>query len=350
MLKSLKLTTEETEKISRLLLEKEVLAMVDKGKWGILMYLYEKHPKKKKVLFDLLRQTGRYIEAHIVHEKFKLKEPSIEKYLFDNQLETINKECLRYPKKAEIFVVEDTKQLHMMAKAMQTSIFPENNKSSKCYNSVEEICDDLCNNGYKTIVGLDAEWKPNVHNQGSVGADILQVSMAKKTFIIDLLAFKTAKGWKNYTAMELLTAFINNLLTDEFIVKLCFDFSNEDFKMINKALHHKLTKNKSSMFDFKSNLKSSEKQMSLSDLTRRWLGKKLSKIQQCSDWSRRPLSEGQKAYASLDSHCMLAVLDLMLMLFSNGRKTLDIACKYYDYIIEEHMTGFVIETQGVLFI
>ena len=43
-----------------------------------------------------------------------------------------------------------------------------------------------------------------------------------------------------------------------------------------------------------------------------FLGKPLLKTEQMSDWDRRPLSEPQLRYASLDAHATLALMDAML--------------------------------------
>ncbi|XP_015886621.3 uncharacterized protein LOC107421806 [Ziziphus jujuba] len=46
---------------------------------------------------------------------------------------------------------------------------------------------------------------------------------------------------------------------------------------------------------------------SLATICKEALGFSLSKELQCSDWSRRPLTEAQKAYAALDAHCLLDI-------------------------------------------
>jgi hypothetical protein len=39
-------------------------------------------------------------------------------------------------------------------------------------------------------------------------------------------------------------------------------------------------------------------------LTREWLGKRLDKQQQCSDWDRRPLTAAQASVSYLDTHIL----------------------------------------------
>ena len=49
----------------------------------------------------------------------------------------------------------------------------------------------------------------------------------------------------------------------------------------------------------------------ISLLVNRTLGKKLDKTFQFSDWEKRPLSEEQLHYASLDAYCLLEVYDYL---------------------------------------
>lgn len=52
---------------------------------------------------------------------------------------------------------------------------------------------------------------------------------------------------------------------------------------------------------------------SLSEACSRYLGKPLLKSSQLSDWKRRPLTEAQLHYASLDAHCLIGILDVLLL-------------------------------------
>ena len=52
---------------------------------------------------------------------------------------------------------------------------------------------------------------------------------------------------------------------------------------------------------------------SLSDTCKRYLGKPLLQTSQISDWKKRPLTEDQLHYASLDAHCLIGILDALLL-------------------------------------
>lgn len=43
------------------------------------------------------------------------------------------------------------------------------------------------------------------------------------------------------------------------------------------------------------------------------MGKPLLKSSQISDWKQRPLTELQLHYASLDAHCLIGILDALLL-------------------------------------
>ena len=49
----------------------------------------------------------------------------------------------------------------------------------------------------------------------------------------------------------------------------------------------------------------------LRDACATWLGRRLDKSEQCSDWDARPLTEAQVAYAALDAAVLFALHDAM---------------------------------------
>ena len=51
------------------------------------------------------------------------------------------------------------------------------------------------------------------------------------------------------------------------------------------------------------------KTLGLSRACQHYLGKPLDKAEQCSLWSARPLSEGQRIYAALDAAVLIAIYE-----------------------------------------
>ncbi|GMH08870.1 hypothetical protein Nepgr_010710 [Nepenthes gracilis] len=64
--------------------------------------------------------------------------------------------------------------------------------------------------------------------------------------------------------------------------------------------------------------KASKESKSLATICQELLGVSLSKELQCSDWSRRPLTEQQKTYAAADAHCLLEIFVLFQVWIDKG--------------------------------
>lgn len=77
----------------------------------------------------------------------------------------------------------------------------------------------------------------------------------------------------------------------------------------------------------------------MSETCQRYLGKPLLKTSQLSDWKHRPLSPAQMFYASLDAHCLIGVLDALL-LEKNVDSGMNVALAQYQIhdILEQNKT------------
>lgn len=178
-----------------------------------------------------------------------------------------------------------------------------------------------------SLVGLDAEWKPVRQHQSSFPTVTLlqiacRVDSDSVVFLLDLLAIPLIS--------------IHQLLKQVFestrILKLGFKFKQDllylsstfesqgcdpgfdkvepyiDIASIYSALQYKQTGKPSK---------------SLAAICKDVLDVCLSKEQQCSDWSCRPLTEEQIRYAAADAHCLLMIFDVLRCKFCQEGNSLN---------------------------
>ncbi|URE01430.1 hypothetical protein MUK42_09162 [Musa troglodytarum] len=196
------------------------------------------------------------------------------------------------------------------------------------------------------VVGLDAEWKPNrtvrLHHQDTVGGgesapaadlparsfpnvSLLQIACRVRrrpsdpvvgdspVFLVDLLSVPLVALWgplrdmfESSSVIKLGFRFKQDLvyLSSTFSANGCdlgFD-RVEPFMDITSIYHHlkNPTMGKKHPKDTKS----------LAAICKEVLNVSLSKELQCSDWSRRPLSEQQILYAAADAYYLLEIFDV----------------------------------------
>ncbi|RDX86715.1 Exonuclease mut-7-like protein, partial [Mucuna pruriens] len=155
-----------------------------------------------------------------------------------------------------------------------------------------------------SVVGLDAEWK-------SVGRSFPRVSVLQiacgdsAVFVLDLLSLPLSSLWKP----------LRELLLSPDIFKLGFGFKQDLVYLSSTFSSHGGFDKVEPYLDIRSvynhlqhNKKHVPKQSkSLSTICAEVLGFSLSKELQCSDWSRRPLTEEQLTYAAMDAYCLLDI-------------------------------------------
>ncbi|KAK9994836.1 hypothetical protein SO802_024539 [Lithocarpus litseifolius] len=182
-----------------------------------------------------------------------------------------------------------------------------------------------------SLVALDAEWKPIRTPQSSFptvallqlacqlgprltpDSDESTESLDSVTFLLDLLSIPLPSIWEilrdvfvSPDILKLGFRFKQDLvyLSSTFCAQGCdpgFD-RVEPFLDITSAYNH---------LQHKQHGKKIPKQTkSLANICEEVLGFSLSKELQCSDWSRRPLTEEQKTYAAMDAHCLLEVFNI----------------------------------------
>ena len=168
--------------------------------------------------------------------------------------------------------------------------------------------------GYPPIVGLDGEWKPGSRTPVS----ILQVATRTDAFVVDM--FAVAKRDAPDDAREAFDAFLHELLRSAEVYKLGFSFGYDLTRMKASYPHLASLREKGeprAMVDVKqlahaASANRSNLRVGLATLTKMTLGATLSKEQQCSDWSRRPLAPAQLAYAAADAFYLNLIFDKCL--------------------------------------
>ena len=163
--------------------------------------------------------------------------------------------------------------------------------------------------GYPPLVGLDGEWKPGSRTPVS----ILQVATRSDAFVVDLFAVADPTS----AACAPFDAFLAELFESEAVVKLGFSFGYDLSRMRVSYPHLAALRSKRDprfLIDVKqlahvASANRTNLRVGLATLTRLVLGANLSKAEQCSDWSRRPLAEAQLAYAAADAFYLCLIFD-----------------------------------------
>ncbi|CAK9151574.1 unnamed protein product [Ilex paraguariensis] len=177
-----------------------------------------------------------------------------------------------------------------------------------------------------SVIGLDAEWKPiHIHQDTFPPVSLLQIacrvvgncdSTAQQNeslvFLLDLSTIHLPSIYE----------LLKDMFVSPHILKLGFRFKQDlvylsstfcsqgcdpgfdrvepyfDITSIYHYLQHK-----------QPGRKMPKETKSLATICEEILGFSLSKELQCSDWSCRPLTEEQKAYAAADAHCLLEIFN-----------------------------------------
>ena len=142
------------------------------------------------------------------------------------------------------------------------------------------------------FIGIDSEWRTSFYADGKEKASILQLSnfSEKNIMIIDLLKMENDK--------ELMELFINSFKDKAFIG---YAFNKSDIEQFCERLQNMFKEcTIIDLIDIYQH-KFLEKAPCLKELCQKFLGNKLCKYEQCSNWENRPLKKRQLHYAALDA-------------------------------------------------
>jgi hypothetical protein len=153
------------------------------------------------------------------------------------------------------------------------------------------------------IYGFDVEWSDD-----SIGAALLQVSTMKCALLIDIPALA-----KSQEGVEALKQTVGLLFAEDDDVKVVGFCCKQDLSKLRAAPTFGgspwLTSSKA-MMDLQSLIAKDQPTLGKLGLSRCcdfYLGKPLDKSEQCSLWTKRPLSREQRVYGALDAYVCVAI-------------------------------------------
>ncbi|XP_061055518.1 exonuclease mut-7 homolog isoform X5 [Eubalaena glacialis] len=168
------------------------------------------------------------------------------------------------------------------------------------------------------VVGMDLEWRPSFGAGGRPRASLMQVAVEGRVFLLDLPRLSSPAGGQ---APQAFSRLVSRLLADPSITKLGYGMAG-DLRSLGASCPALAQAEK--QLQGSVDLLQVHRQMRVADrpapgvegaagprglslLVQQVLGKPLDKMQQLSNWDRRPLGEGQLVYAAADAYCLLEV-------------------------------------------
>ncbi|XP_059782126.1 exonuclease mut-7 homolog isoform X5 [Balaenoptera ricei] len=168
------------------------------------------------------------------------------------------------------------------------------------------------------VVGVDLEWRPSFGAGGRPQASLMQVAVEGRVFLLDLPRLSSPAGGQ---APQAFSRLVSRLLADPSITKLGYGMAG-DLRSLGAscpalAQAEKQLQGSVDLLQVHRQMRAADRPApgvdgaagprGLSLLVRQVLGKPLDKMQQLSNWDRRPLGEGQLVYAAADAYCLLEV-------------------------------------------
>uniref|UniRef100_A0A8C0HUW8 Exonuclease 3'-5' domain containing 3 n=1 Tax=Balaenoptera musculus TaxID=9771 RepID=A0A8C0HUW8_BALMU len=168
------------------------------------------------------------------------------------------------------------------------------------------------------VVSVDLEWRPSFGAGGRPRASLMQVAVEGRVFLLDLPRLSSPAGGQ---APQAFSRLVSRLLADPSITKLGYGMAG-DLRSLGAscpalAQAEKQLQGSVDLLQVHRQMRAADRPApgvdgaagprGLSLLVRQVLGKPLDKMQQLSNWDRRPLGEGQLVYAAADAYCLLEV-------------------------------------------
>ncbi|KAI3457977.1 hypothetical protein Pfo_014640 [Paulownia fortunei] len=172
---------------------------------------------------------------------------------------------------------------------------------------------------HSSVIGLDAEWKPNRHASTFPTVSLLQIacrlanSAESPVFLLDLQAIHLPSVYD----------LLREVFVSPDVIKLGFRFKQDLVYLSSSFCQQRCDPGFDRVEPFiditaicnylqpkQLGRRIPKQTKSLATICKEVLGISLSKELQCSDWSERPLTEEQKTYAAADAHCLLEIFNV----------------------------------------
>ena len=142
-------------------------------------------------------------------------------------------------------------------------------------------------------VAVDTEWGESGDDDPAAPPALIQVAVGERVYLVDALTLRGTLG-----------RFVERLLLEGDSGPLLGFAFEHDRVRLEALLPAAAGRPRRPVVDLQR-----AGHVGLRDACATWLGRRLDKSEQCSDWERRPLSRAQIAYAALDAAVLFALHD-----------------------------------------
>jgi len=157
------------------------------------------------------------------------------------------------------------------------------------------------------LLGFDCEWKAGLTRLQKHPVALFQIATRENTYLLDMLSL---------AASPILDSKLSALFLNPRVVKLGLSFDGDRKQLLRSyplvsAFHLPIQAYVDLQLLYKHAFPAEGGSGGLAMLTKRFLGVKLCKAEQVSNWARRPLRSSQVHYAALDSMVEILIWDRM---------------------------------------
>lgn len=326
------------ESIRNAIFRHRIAQFAKKGRWTLAGQICTTRGQQIE-LYDYLRNSSMHAEAACVYEEFQLgygdssglTVAPVSTSAIAAQEEHERTTYLQLPIAShDILMVNGLSSVLLAAGGLGFKADFDSARASYSFRRENES---------REFVGVDSEWRAEMRRSGDSGAEqdgaaLLQIAVRNKVYLFDLTALADRLDGTGRTTATTTRTLLTSLFQSPSIVKVGFSFGPSDLHMLRLAGSGafaaafvpgctssilELDRMIPSMYCINSRGSirpllegKSSRSISLSDVCSLLLGKPLSKSEQTSNWTARPLRERQIRYAALDAHCLLGIVDVML--------------------------------------